>query len=135
MKTNQKPAVMDENAMDEILDIVICRLFGNSQGHDPQRDELLGSYIAEIGLRVLHYCHLTTLPERLYETVAGMSIDLLRSEGVNLTGAGLSAALESVRLGDAQFGFGQASSVSQGVIDELLRAYAIDLHAHRTLAV
>lgn len=124
----------DEELGDDVLDVVICRLFGRNQGIDPELKELLQSYIQEVCLRVMHYCHVETLSSALSETLAAMTIDLLKSEGVPLKGAALNAALESVRLGDAQFGFGQASSVSQAMVDQWLRNYAADLHPYRQMA-
>lgn len=125
---------VEEQTVEDVVDILICRLFGRNAGVDAELVELLNSYVFEVCLRILHYCHMTALPDPLYETVAAMTIDLLRSEGVSLKGAALSAALESVRLGDAQFGFGQSSSVSQSIMDGLLRNYACDLHVYRRMA-
>lgn len=125
--------VLEAAALEDILDIVICRVYGKNGGIAPEAGELLESYINEIAGRAMHYCHLYALPEGLHDCVAAMCVDLIKSEGLSLTGASLAAELEEVRLGDARFGFGHASSVSQQIVDGLLRDYRADLHHYRKL--
>lgn len=125
---------LDEAAREDIIDIIVCRLYGKNNGVSEEVEELLDSYIDEVVGRALRYCHIPALPEGLNECVAAMCIDLLKSEGTPLHGAALSGSLEEIKLGDARFGLGSASSVSQEIVDSLLRNYALDLHRYRRLA-
>ncbi len=122
---------------DDVRDSITMRLFGRCDNASPERQELIDTYMFEIAQRCAHYCHVEpvdTLPAGLEEAIAAMTVDLIRSEGVELEGGTASATLENIRLGDAQFGFGCASSVSQSIIDSILRSYKTDLLHYRQMA-
>lgn len=123
---------------DDVRDSVDMRLFGRCDNDNPPRRELIDTYMFEIAQRCANYCNIfpvDSLPNTLEECIAAMTVDLIRSEGVELEGGSASGTLENIRLGDAQFGFACASSVSQSIIDSILRSYKTDLIRCRKMAL
>lgn len=118
----------------DVLPIVIMRL--RPPFNIP--DDLMISYIEEIGQRILHYCHLTDVPDGLKFVWASMAIDALKIEqaGDEAIHEATGGAL-NVKVGDTQTSPANNSAgltdTSKSVIDALVLNYAIDLNRYRKL--
>lgn len=116
----------------EVLTIVKLRL-----GLDDEWDNLVSSYIDEIGNRIKHYCNLTEIPETLNHTWASMTIDALRIEQPNLPGiAETSGGGGTIKIGDTSVSPASGSEVSntsKSAIDQVVLNYRIDLNRYRRM--
>ena len=116
----------------DVLAIVKLRL-----GFDGQWDELIGSYVSEIGDRIRHYCNISDIPTALERVWASMAIDLLRIEQPKLPEIEESSGeAESITIGDTSTAPAQAkgvTNVSKSIIDELVLNYRADLNRYRRL--
>lgn len=119
-------------AKSEALAIVKLRL-----GFDDAQDNLINSYIDEIGERIKHYCNISEIPEALNHTWASMTIDALRVEQPNLEGIEeTSADGESIKIGDTSVSPASVQGVtnaSKSVIDQVVLNYRVDLYRYRKL--
>ena len=116
---------------------------------DTTQDVLLTSYALEIGLRILHYCNISEMPEGLLFVWAAMTIDLLRAmEGSNENIFGENAVSETdgvqqVKLGDTSVSMGSSTSTVASktgggtpaeLIAEVVKNYYLDLVKYRRVA-
>lgn len=119
-------------AKSEVLATVKLRL-----GFDDTQDNLINSYIDEIGERIKHYCNISEIPEALNLTWASMTIDALRVEQPNLEGIeDTNADGESVKIGDtsvAPAAIQGVTNASKSVIDKVVVNYRVDLNHYRKL--
>lgn len=113
----------------DVLSVVKLRL-----GDDGQ-DELIKTYIDEIGQRILHYCNLTEMPDGLKLTWSSMTIDALRIEQPNLEGVEQTTAeSESVTVGDTSTAPAKSAGLTnaaKSVIDQVVLNYRVDLNRYR----
>lgn len=101
-------------------------------------DELIESYVDEIGDRIRHYCNIDEIPQALEKTWASMVIDAARIDLPNIAEiADTVGGAESVKVGDTQVtparGSGEVSNTSKEVIDKVVLNYRIDLNRYRKL--
>ncbi|MGG1597618.1 phage head-tail connector protein [Paenibacillus naphthalenovorans] len=118
---------------ERVLQIVKQRL---GLGDDTQ-DDLIGSYVTEIGRRILHYCNLVKVPDEVQYTWAAMTIDALRIEQPNLPGiVETSAAGEQIKVGDTSTAPARPAGLTnatKSVIDAVVMNYRVDLNRYRKL--
>ncbi|AFL99517.1 hypothetical protein Desde_1085 [Desulfitobacterium dehalogenans ATCC 51507] len=106
---------------------------------DDSMKPLISLYIEEIGKRILHYCHIRTVPDGLKFTWASMTIDAIRIDLPHIAEiSDTVGGAESVKVGDTQVspargGGGDISNTSKSVIDKVVLDYRIDLNHHRKL--
>ncbi|AYB39974.1 phage head-tail connector protein [Brevibacillus laterosporus] len=100
-------------------------------------DLLIKSYIHEIEKRILHYCHISEVPEALQFVWASMVIDVLRIEQATVSEvAAATPTSESIKIGDTSTSPGKSegvTSTSKGVIDSVVLNYRVDLNRYRKL--
>ena len=116
---------------ESVLNIVRLRLGISDQ------DELITSYIEEIGERIKHYCNNSEIPDGLKSTWASMVIDALRIEQPNLEGVeDTTSGGESIKIGDTSVSPAAGSvltNASKSVIDQVVLNYRVDLNRYRRL--
>lgn len=119
-------------AKSDVLATVKLRL-----GFDGQQDELINSYIDEIGERIRHVCNIAEIPEALNLTWASMVIDALRIEQPNLPGIEeTSGEGDQISIGDTSSSPAQKTGLtntSKSTIDQVVLNYRIDLNRYRKL--
>lgn len=98
---------------------------------------LIETYIDEIENRILHYCGISKVPEKLKFTWASMVIDAVRvdlphvAEISDTVGGG-----ENVKIGDTSVSPANSSgvsNVSKLIIDQVVLNYAVDLNRYRKM--
>lgn len=101
------------------------------------QDELIKSYIDEIGERIKHYCNIKEISEALKSTWAAMTIDAMRIEQPNLEGIeATSGVADAVQLGDTSVRPAEIqglTNTSKEVIDQVVLNYRVDLNRYRRL--
>ncbi|WP_213528715.1 phage head-tail connector protein [Paenibacillus cisolokensis] len=116
----------------DVLKTVKLRL-----GLDDSHDELIDSYVQEIGQRILHYTNLAEIPAELEHTWASMVIDALRIEQPNMPGiAETTGAGESVTIGDTSSAPARPAGLTntaKSAIDTVVLNYRVDLNRNRKL--
>ncbi len=104
---------------------------------DDSHDELIDSYVQEIGQRILHYCNMAEIPTELEHTWASMVIDALRIEQPNLPGiAETTGGGEEIRVGDTSTAPAHSAGMTntaKAAIDEVVLNYRVDLNRYRKL--
>src|SRR5690625_1680056 len=90
----------------KVMQIVKTRL-----GFDDTKDDLINSYIEEIGERIKHYCNIRAIPKALNHTWASMVIDALRVEQSSLDEIE-EVSGENIKIGDTSV----SPAAVQGVI-------------------
>ncbi|ATO50141.1 DNA-packaging protein [Brevibacillus laterosporus] len=100
-------------------------------------DLLIKSYIHEIEKRILHYCHISEVPEALQFVWASMVIDALRIEQATVSEVDAATAIsESIKIGDTSNSPGKSegvTSTSKNVIESVVLNYRVDLNRYRKL--
>ncbi|MBG9788538.1 DNA-packaging protein [Brevibacillus laterosporus] len=100
-------------------------------------DLLIKSYIHEIEKRILHYCHISEVPEALQFVWASMVIDALRIEQATVSEVDAATAIsESIKIGDTSSSPGKSegvTSTSKNVIESVVLNYRVDLNRYRKL--
>ena len=96
-------------------------------------DQLIMSYVAEIGQRIKHYCNVSDIPAELEPTWAAMVVDALRVDQAHIPA--IAASLgggETVSVGDTSVSANR-SGVSKAVIDQIVFDYRKDLQRYRRI--
>lgn len=121
----------------EVLKIVKLRL-----DISDELDELINSYIREIGRRIRHYCNIIKIPDDLTWVWASMVVDAVRVDLPNVDEIEETVGGQdgSVKVGDtsASNGGGGGSgngltNISKSVIDKVVFDYRADLHHYRRM--
>lgn len=100
-----------------------------------EEDELVMTYIEEVGNRIKHYCNIKDIPEELKYVWASIVQHLYfhlqqayegKKEGV----------VSSIKVGDTQVGFEQDSKnanpgISAQMVDEIILNFKADLNRYR----
>ncbi|MCC8435475.1 phage head-tail connector protein [Brevibacillus sp. M2.1A] len=105
---------------------------------DGTRDALITSYITEIGLRIKHYCNISSIPDDLVYVWTSMAIDAVRVDLPNVDEIADSVGGGSnVKVGDTSTASGgsggELSNTAKSVIDSVVFNYKMDLHRYRRL--
>lgn len=115
-----------------ILNIIKARL---GIDHD-NLDELIKSYVAELALRIKHYCNIEEIPDGLYFVLASMVMDVLRVEQSSKPEFADASDTLSVKIGDTSVSpaiSNKVTSTSKSIIDKVVTNYKSDLIAYRKL--
>lgn len=117
----------------QILSLVKTRL----QIDNDDLDDLISSYILEIGYRIKHYCNITEIPNELLYVWTSMVIDALKVEQSTIDEISDNIdSGQSVKIGDTSVGPAKSdgiTSTSKRIIDNLVLNYKTDLNAYRKL--
>lgn len=118
---------------DAVLAIVKTRLRIPEDNHD----DLINSYITEIGNRIKHYCNISEVPATFEGTWASMVIDALKVEQSTVEAiADNIDSGESIKIGDTSVAPAKSegiTSTSKKAIDEVVLNYRVDLNRYRKL--
>jgi Phage QLRG family, putative DNA packaging. len=107
--------------------------------NDTEHDYLIGTYVDEVGLRIMNYCNISIIPDELSYTWVAMVASALSTEQINVLRPPV-APVEAfeVKIGDttikpvAAFKTAPATPTVT-VIDDVLRDYQGELNAFRRL--
>lgn len=118
----------------DVLEIVKLRF----DIKDDLNDALIGSYVVEIGRRIMHYCNISEIPSGLTSVWASMVMDALRVEQPNLAAVADNAADNMrTKIGDTDVQpaakNGDLSALGKSVIDRIVLNYKADLIHYRRL--
>lgn len=118
----------------DVLEIVKLRF----DIKDDLNDALIGSYVVEIGRRIMHYCNISEIPSALTSVWASMVMDALRVEQPNMAAVADNAADNMrTKIGDTDVQpaskNGELSSLGKSVIDRIVLNYKADLIHYRRL--
>lgn len=103
---------------------------------------LIDTYIAEIGLRIQHYCNIRNIPDALLYTWASMVIDAVRVDQAadDQIAATVGGGGVTVKIGDTSVTSGGSGGSSDGlsntgksVIDQIVLNYRVDLNRYRRM--
>lgn len=119
--------------MDDVLSIVKTRL-GLT---DDSEDELINSYIEEIGNRIKHYCNIDEIPENLKYVWASIVQHLVFYVQRGYKGE-TGGSISTIKIGDTQTTMNQPNklispSISNKMIDEIILNFKADLDRYRKL--
>lgn len=118
----------------EVLAVVKLRLGLNDSN---LYDEIIDSYVQEIGQRILNYCNILEVPTNLEPTWASMTIDALRIEQPNIPEvANTNGGAVEVQIGDTSVspsGDSELTNTSKLAIDKIVLNYRIDLNRYRKM--
>ncbi|MCY9512088.1 DNA-packaging protein, partial [Paenibacillus larvae] len=116
----------------DILAIVKLRL-----GLSDEFDELIMTYVEEIGERIRHYCNLSVIPLALHKLWSSMVIDVLRIEQPKLPGIEeTNGEAENIKIGDTSVSPANSSSItntSKKVMESIVTNYRVDLNPYRKM--
>ena len=100
-------------------------------------DELIDSYVQEIGQRILNYCNILEIPIELESTWASMTIDALRIEQPSIPEiANTNGGATEIQIGDTSVKPSVDSGLTntaKSVIDKVVLNYRIDLNRYRKM--
>ncbi|WP_138751807.1 phage head-tail connector protein [Paenibacillus sinopodophylli] len=117
----------------EVLEIVKLRFKLSTDNHD----DIVNSYIREIGRRIRHYCNISTVPEALTDVWASMVMDALLVEQTGIPEIAENLPVElSVKIGDTSVAPAKSTgltSTTKTSIDSIVLSYAADLNRYRKL--
>lgn len=119
--------------LSKVLDIVKIRL----DLTDGTKDDVIQTYIDEIGNRIKHYCNISTIPADLNYIWASMVVYLVHYVQGSYDGD-VGGAPSSIKEGDTQTTFNQVNkiispAVSNSIIDGIIMNYKADLHRYRRM--
>ena len=107
--------------------------------NDTEHDYLIGTYVDEVGLRIMNYCNISIIPDELSYTWVAMVASALSTEQINV----LRPPAEPVeafelKIGDTSIKPSKAitavpATPTVTVIDAVLRDYQGELNAFRRL--
>lgn len=107
---------------------------------DDTQNALITSYITEIGLRIKHYCNITTIPDDLIFVWASMTTDAVRVDlpNVDEVADSVGGGGSNVKVGDTSVSGGSGSggglsNTAKSVIDQVVFNYRVDLHRYRRM--
>lgn len=125
-----------ENQIAKVLETVKLRL---GLTNDSQ-DALISSYITEIGLRIKHYCNISTIPDDLIFVWASMTMDAVRVDlpNVDEISDSVGGGGANVKVGDTSVSGGSGSggglsNTAKSAIDQVVFNYRVDLHRYRRM--
>lgn len=120
----------------EVMQIVKKRLALDST----DKDDLIGTYLQEIGNRIKHYCNIRTIPAELNYVWASMVVDAVRVDlpNVDEISDSVGGGGANVKVGDTSVSGGGGSSgglsnTAKAAIDNVVFNYRIDLHRYRKM--
>ncbi|CAM4468318.1 hypothetical protein PAXY110619_18145 [Paenibacillus xylanexedens] len=107
--------------------------------NDTEHDDLIGTYVDEVGLRIMNYCNIPVIPDELSYVWVAMVASALSTEQINV----LRPPVEPIeafelKIGDTSIKPTKATTAAPAtptvtVIDEVLRDYQGELNAFRRL--
>jgi hypothetical protein len=106
--------------------LALRELLGIPEG---EQDAVLTHCLGSCEALALDYCHLETLPERLWPVVVDMAVDRYRMSGYGRTDAP-HGAVASLSEGEQSVSFADAAGLDPS---GLLKGYAARLNAYRKL--
>lgn len=117
----------------EVMQIVKKRLALDSA----DKDDLIGTYLQEIGNRIKHYCNIRTIPAELNYVWASMVTYLVHYVQGTYEEK-LQGHPSSIKEGDTQVSLNQINkiispAISNETIDGIILNYKADLHRYRRM--
>lgn len=107
---------------------------------DTTHDYLIGTYVDEVGLRIMNYCNISVIPDELSYTWVAMVASALSTEQMNVLNPPTESSEEGfeLKIGDTSIkptgsSSGSLSSPTVEVIKGVLRDYEGELIAFRKL--
>lgn len=107
---------------------------------DATQDALITSYIKEIGLRIKHYCNISTIPDDLIFVWASMTMDAVRVDLPNVDeiadsvgGGGVNVKVGDTSVSSGSGSGGGLSNTAKSAIDQVVFNYRVDLHRYRRM--
>lgn len=107
--------------------------------NDTERDYLIGTYVDEVGLRIMNYCNIPVIPDDLSYTWVAMVASALSTEQINVLRPPVEPEEDfEMKIGDTSIKPATATKTAPAtptvtVIDEVLRDYQSELNAFRRL--
>lgn len=107
--------------------------------NDPEHDYLIGTYVDEVGLRIMNYCNIPVIPDELSYTWVAMVASALSTEQINvLRPPVVPVEAFELKIGDTSIKPTKATTTAPAtptvtVIDAVLRDYQGELNAFRRL--
>lgn len=83
--------------------------------------------INKINSKVINYCHIDSIPEKLKQTVASMVVELIKNE----FDSNKEDELKSIQEGDTTYTFQSKSIPSKRTIDEIILNHSHELNTFR----
>lgn len=106
------------------------------EAESTDKDFALEFILEDIENRVLDYCHIEEIPERLVNTCYRMAMDVYRNENVGSEeSASTNIGIKSISEGDTTVSYGEVDGgkSTTNYMDSLLKNYVSQLNRYRKL--
>lgn len=125
--------LVSKMAKDKVISLVKQRL----RLSNDELDDLILSYVDEIGNRIMHYCNIRRIPNELNFTWSSMVIDALKIEQTTIDEIADSIDdVQNIRIGDTSVSPAKSEGVmstSKRAINDVVLNYKTDLNRYRKL--